>query len=179
MREDIWSDGANWAFGHWLNGRAGVSELGRVLVDICARGGVVADASEVTGLLDGFALTGVSALRGALSPLVSAYGLEAIEREGRLVFRHRGQAAVREIGRDEVTEGGLQSTRRLLDKPPGALRLAYISGAEGYQPATVEARIPEGDRSVVIDVSLPLLMTETRAQTVADYMLGQARGATR
>ncbi len=179
VREDIWSDGANWAFGHWLNGRAGISELGRVLVDICARGGVQADASEVTGLLDGFALTGVSALRGALSPLISAFGLEAIECEGRLVFRHRGVAPVRAIEDARLTEGGLQRTRRLLDKPPGALRLTYISGAEGYQPATVEARVPEGDRGVVLDVSLPLLMTDTRAQTVADYLLGQAaRGDT-
>ncbi len=174
VREDIWSDGANWAFGHWLNGRAGVSALGLVLMDICTRGGVEADAREVTGLLDGFALTGVSTLRGALSPLMSAYGLEAIEREGRLVFRHRGQSAVREITADKLTEGGLQRTRRLLDKPPGALRLTYIGGAEGYQPATVEARVPEGDRGVVIDVSLPLLMTEARAQRVADYMLEQA-----
>jgi hypothetical protein len=176
VREDIWSDGANWAFGHWLNGRAGVSDLGRVLVDICARGGVRADASEVTGLLDGFALTGVSGLRAALSPLVSAYGLEAIERDGQLVFRHRGQAAVREIGQSELSEGGLERTRRLLDKPPGALRLTYISGANGYQPATVEARASEGDRGVVLDISLPLLMTETRAQTVAEYMLEQAAG---
>ena len=174
VREDIWSDGENWAFGHWLNGRAGVSELGRVLEDICARGGVAADAREVTGLLDGFALTGVSALRAALSPLMTAFGLEAIEREGTLVFRHRGQAPVRLLERAELTEGDLQRTRQLLDKAPGALRLTYIGGDEGYQPATVEARVPEGDRGVVLDVSLPMLLTETRAQAVADYVLGQA-----
>lgn len=174
VREDIWSDGANWAFGHWLNGRAGVSELGLVVRDICQRGGVVVNANEVTGLVAGFALTGVSTLRAALVPLMSAHGIEAIERDGVLVFRHRGVAPVRDIEPRGLTEGGLQTVRQLLDKAPGALRLTYIGGNEGYQPATVEARVPEGDRSVVIDVSLPLLLTEARAQAVADYMLGQA-----
>ncbi|MEO9971752.1 MAG: glycoside hydrolase/phage tail family protein [Hyphomonadaceae bacterium] len=176
VREDIWADGENWTFGHWLNGRAGVSELGLVLSDICARGGVLADADEVTGLVAGFTLTGVSTVRAALAPLMSAHGIEAIEREGRLVFRHRGNAPVRDVSRDELTEEGVNTTRQLLDKAPGALRLTYIGGDEGYQPATVEARVPDGDRSVVIDVSLPLLMTEARAQTVADYMLAQAAG---
>lgn len=174
IREDIWTDGPNWAFGHWLNGRAGLSELAGVLTDICARGGVVVDASAVTGLIDGFALTGVSTLRSALRPLVSAYGLDVIEREGILVFSAMDAGPVFDIGNDDLAEGGLLITRRLLDKVPGALRLTYSDGAENYQPATVEAREPQGDRGMVIDVSLPLVLTETRAQAVADFMLAQA-----
>lgn len=174
LREDIWSDGPNWAFGHWLNGRAGLSELGGVLRDICARGGVTIDARAVTGLVDGFALTGVSSLRGALQPLVAAYGLDVIERDGGLVFSMLDAGPVRDIGIAQLTEGGMMRTRRLLDKVPGALRLTYTDGAEAYQPATVEARHLAGDRGMVIDVSLPLVLTETRAQAVADFMLAQA-----
>ncbi len=59
IRNDIWTDGQNWAFGHWLNGRAGLSVLGGVLTDIASRGGITVDASAVTGLVDGFTLTGV------------------------------------------------------------------------------------------------------------------------
>ena len=72
IREDIWSDGANWAFGHWLNGRAGLSELGGVLENICARAGASVDARAVPGIVDGFSLSGVSSLRAALQPLVTS-----------------------------------------------------------------------------------------------------------
>jgi len=163
IREDIWSDGPNWAFGHWLNGRAGLSELGGVLADSCMRGGVRVDTSAVTGLVDGFALTGVSSLRSALQPLVTAYGLEVIERDGGLSFTMRDTGPVQDVTEAELAEGGMLRTRRLLDKVPGALRLTYSDGAEAYQPATVEARQPLGDRGMVIDVSLPLVLTETRA----------------
>lgn len=173
IREDIWSDGPNWRFGHWLNGRAGLSELGGVLRDICARGGVDVDASLVTGLVDGFALTGVSSLRGALQPLVTAFGLDVIERYGGLVFSMRDAGPITDIDQAEMTDGGVARTRRLLDKVPGALRLTYSDGGEAYQPASVEARNPRGDRGMVIDVSLPMVLTETRAQAVADFILGQ------
>lgn len=173
IREDIWSDGPNWAFGHWLNGRAGLSELGGVISDICARAGVSVDASAVTGIVDGFALSGVSSLRGALQPLVTAYGLDVIERDGRLVFAMCNAGPVSLYETAQIVESGLMQTRKLLDKVPGALRLSY-SGGEAYQPATVEARNDKGDRALVVDVTLPLVLTEARAQAVAEFMLAQA-----
>lgn len=179
IREDIWTDGENWQFGHWLNGRAGLSDLGAVLVDICARGGVTVDASAVTGVVDGFALTGVSTLRGALGPLVTAYGLEVIERDGELVFIMMNTGPVTQLSEAELTQGGVSRTRRLLDKVPGALRLTYSDGAQNYQPASIEARAPRGDRGMVIDVSLPLVLTATRAEALAKSILGQmAQGET-
>ena len=173
IREDIWTDGSNWAFGHWLNGRAGLSALGGVLTDIAARGGVSVDASAVIGLVDGFTLTGVSTLRSALEPLMAAYGLEMVERGGDLVISMINAGPVNDVIDAELAEGGIIKTRRLLDKVPGALRLTYIDGAVNYQPAIVEAREPSGDRSMVIDVSMPLVLTETRALAIADFMLGQ------
>ena len=74
----------------------------------------------------------------------------------------------------ELGEGGLIQTRRLLDKSPGAMRLTYFDGTT-YQPATVEARIDDGDRNFILDLNLPLVLTETRAETVAGFLLGEAR----
>ena len=173
VREDIWSDGPNWAFGHWLNGRAGLSELGAVLTDISARAGVRVSADMVTGIVEGFVLTGVSSLRNALQPLMAAFGLDMIERNGELVVSARGSGPIVNLLEGDLTEGGLTRTRKLLDKVPGALRLTYVDGAADYQPATVEARNPDGDRSLVVDASLPLAVTENRAQSIADFMLGE------
>ncbi len=113
-------------------------------------------------------------MRNALQPLLAAYGLEMIERDGALVLSVINAGPVNEVVDAELVDGGLLQTRKLLDKVPGALRLTYIDGAEDYQPATIEARVPHGDRGMVLDVSMPLVLTEARAQSVADFMLGQA-----
>ncbi|MEO1405528.1 MAG: glycoside hydrolase TIM-barrel-like domain-containing protein, partial [Pseudomonadota bacterium] len=101
LREDIWSDGTNWQFGHWLNGRVGLSELGRVIEDIARRGGVGLDASAVEGVLDGYVLSGVSSVRDALEPLFSAFDLNMIERDGRLVVEHAANASAHSLAREK------------------------------------------------------------------------------
>lgn len=174
VREDIWSDGANWAFGHWLNGRAGLSGLGRVIEDIGRRGGVEIDAQAVSGVIEGFALSGVSSVREALASLFVTYGLDMIEREAGLVVQHTGGGTIREIAAADFAGDGPARTRRLLDKRPGRLRLSYVSGTGGYEPANVEARDPSGDRGVVIDLALPVLLTESQADRIAERLLGAA-----
>ncbi|MEM6899455.1 MAG: glycoside hydrolase/phage tail family protein [Pseudomonadota bacterium] len=174
VREDIWSDGSNWSRGHWLNGRAGLSELGRVIEDIARRGGVEIDASAVEGVIDGYALSGVSSIRDALSPLFAAYNLIMVERDGSLVVEHAGEKPATLLPEDRLRTGGITRTRSLLDKSPGALRLSYIDGSEAYAPGTVTVYEPSGDRGMVLDVSLPIVMTEARAEVVAAHLL--ARG---
>lgn len=173
-RSDVWSDGGNWQFGHWLNGRVGAAELGNAIKDICARGGVTVDMSELRGVLEGFALTGVYNVRGALEPLRSAYGFDLIERGGELVFLSGEGAGSAHIDASDMLEDAQLFTRRLLDKRPGALRLTYISETGDYAPATVEARSPNGDMGVVVDVSLPLVMSAAYASAVAKALLAQS-----
>jgi len=174
LREDIWSDGPNWRFGHWLNGRAGLSELGRVIEDIGARGGIDIDASGVTGVIDGYALTGVSSVRDALTPIFSAHDLIMIERDGELVVAHARQGPTHNLAADAVGEGGVQRTRSLLDKPPGALRLTYIDGDGAYEPASVQVFAKDGDRGMVLDLGMPIAMTESRALQLARRFLDRA-----
>ncbi|MEL6324635.1 MAG: glycoside hydrolase/phage tail family protein, partial [Pseudomonadota bacterium] len=174
VRTDIWADGANWAFGHWLNGRAGLSELGRLIEHMASQGGVAIDASRVSGVVDGFATTGVTSLRARLDPILTAYGLTVVERDGGLMAQAMGDAPIRTIEDDDLVETGPRLTWPLLDKPIGALRLTYINGADDYAPATVEIRGSHASRGEVADVSLPLVLTETRAETVASALLAQA-----
>ena len=173
-RSDVWSDGANWQFGHWLNGRVGASELGETIQDICARGGVEVDASQLRGVLDGYSLSGVYSVRDALEPLRSAYGFDLIERGGDLVFVMGEDDAPVQVAEDEIVEGGLAVSRRLLDKRPGALRLTYVSAGGTYAPATTQVRNDQGDRGVVIDVSIPLVMGAARAASLATSLLSRA-----
>ena len=173
-RNDIWSDGANWQFGHWLNGRMGLSELAGVVRDICLRGEVSADVSGLVGLVEGLGLEGISSVRGALEPLRAAYGFDVTERDGVLVFTMRSESAAADISHDELAGEGLHRTRVLLDKRPASLRLTYIDGAADYQPAMVDARDETGDRNYGIDLALPLVLGEPQAEALAARLLTEA-----
>jgi len=87
----LWADAANYARGHWINGRATSRSLSSVVAEICDDSGVRNyDVSELYGVVRGYGVDDVSTGRSALQPLMLAYGFDAIERDGVLVFRSRG-----------------------------------------------------------------------------------------
>ncbi len=178
VREDIWTDGPNWQFGHWLNGRTGLIELSEVVDDLALRAGISVDVSALEGFVEGFAIDGITDLRGGLAPLEAAFGLVCTEREGALVFRHTGRGAVAVFEPSELVEDSLNWTRTLLDKLPGRLVLTYVSGAGAYEPAVAEARLDAGDRDYAIRLNMPLVMGEGRARDLAAGLLEQAVAAT-
>src|SRR6056297_37748 len=55
QNDEVWSDGANYDRGHWLNGRSSSRSLGSVVADICARAGVTRiDVSALHGVVRGY-----------------------------------------------------------------------------------------------------------------------------
>tara|TARA_R110000751_G_scaffold10821_13_gene39209 strand:+ start:13835 stop:17461 length:3627 start_codon:yes stop_codon:yes gene_type:complete len=178
VRAEVWGDGGNWARGHWLNGRAGLAPLADVVADICARGGVEqVDVRELDGVVEGYGLDGVHSVREALEPLKAAFGFECVERDGGLVFRMQGEGAVLDVATAGLVEGGLQRTRKLVDKAPERLRLTYVDIENDYQPGVAEARLNGGDPRLSADVSLPLALGAGRAEAVARFLLMAAASA--
>lgn len=173
MRGDIWGDGDNWARGHWLNGREGLTTLAAVVGDICARGGVAADVRGLDGVIEGYGLDGVHSVRAALEPLKAAFGFEVVERPEGLVF-HMGDGAAVDLSGAALVEPGLRTTRQMMDKVPERLRLAYIDPDRDYQPGIAEARRGSGDARLVSDVALPLVLSAGRAEAVAGALLAAA-----
>ncbi|MBY9067293.1 glycoside hydrolase/phage tail family protein [Hyphomonas sp. WL0036] len=173
MRDDIWGDGGNWARGHWLNGREGLTSLAAVVGDICPRGGVEADVRGLDGVIEGYGLDGVHSVRAALEPLKAAFGFEVVERPEGLVF-HMGDAVAAELSSDEIAEPGLKATRQLMDKAPERIRLAYIDPDRDYQPGVAQARRGGGDARLATDVTLPLVLSPARAEAAASALLAAA-----
>lgn len=180
MRHDVWSDGANWSFGHWLNGRVGFAPLGDVVTDICRRGGIVdVDASALGVGISGFVLDGVHSVRGALEPLRTAYGIEAVERDGALVFGPLGQEATIGIPKALMAGDGPRRTRGLLDKSPGRVRVAFADIENDYQTGSTDARDEVRDTRLSMDVALPVGMTASSAAAVAARLLKEVSNADR
>ncbi|MFN7180868.1 glycoside hydrolase TIM-barrel-like domain-containing protein, partial [Hyphomonas sp.] len=172
MRLDVWGDGGNWARGHWLNGRSGLAPLSAVVADICEAGGVApVDVSGLDGVVEGYVRTGVSSVRAALEPLAAAFGFEAVERGGTLVFRMAGEEVVHEVNAGAVNLDELRRTRQLMDKAPERLRLTCIDPEADHAPMVVEARRGTGDARQVADVALPLAVSAGRAEAIAAHLL--------
>ena len=64
-------------------------------------------------------------MRAALEPLQSAFGFEAVEREGGLVFRMSGDGPVCNIPAGAVGDT-IRQARQMMDKAPERLRLTCI-----------------------------------------------------
>ena len=178
---DLWSDGANYSHGHWLNGRAGSQPLASVVAEICARSGLRdIDVSGLYGLVRGFAVADVGTGRAALQPLMLAYGFDAIERDGTMSFRMRdGRGAQGLEGSDlavtEELDGWVETVRTPEAEVAGRVRLAFVEAEGDYEARAVEAIFPDEETHGVSQSELNLALTRPEGQRIVERWLSEAR----
>jgi hypothetical protein len=115
LRSDVWADGANWHFGHWLNGRLEAPDAGALINSILADHGLsAADVARADGTLQGYVIDEPGSARSALEPLVDLYDLAVCEDAGGLSFRSAGARANEPLVVDEmVVEDGVATLERV------------------------------------------------------------------
>ena len=178
---EVWSDGANWARGHWITGRTAHRDLASVVAEICAGAGVTEiDTSRLWGLVRGYVANGTQSARALLQPLMLAHGFDAVERDGTLVFRTRdGRTdAVIDPGglvRDRADTPAFEVAREGDAALPGRVRLGYVDAAGTGAVASVEAAVPGGDARHVEASELPMALTRAEAQGIAARWLAEMR----
>ncbi|GAA0286019.1 hypothetical protein GCM10008966_03480 [Rhodovulum strictum] len=180
---DLWADGDNYARGHWLNGRASAQALDAVVAEICAASGAQApDVERLYGLVRGFAVTGTEGARSVLQPLMLAYGAEAAEREGQLVFFNRDgrHKRVIEPGTCAMTDrspGDIEHLRSPEAETAGRVRLSFIESDGCYETRAAEAILPDECSRTVASSELALVLTGGEGQAVVERWLAEARVA--
>lgn len=180
-RADVWADGASWRLGHWLNGRAGLSMLGEVVHDICARAGVDdVDVSALTGALSGYVVDTPSSARAALEPLMAAYDFVVAERDGSIVFFHRDEAAPLTLDRsalEAASSGDTYAQRADAAELPIEARVRFLDAAKDYLIAGVSARRLDRAEGGVVSVDAPLVLETEAAEAMALALLADQRAA--
>ena len=179
-RTDLWTDGANYARGHWLNGRTASRTLASVVREICAGAGVQeVDVSKLAALVRGYALSEVGPARAALQPLLLAYGVDAVERDGGLVFRHRDGVIGERLDPALLALSEIAGEREMTRAPeaelPERVRLTYVEGERTYETRVADARMPGIAEESVAESELPLALTEVEARTAAERWLAETR----
>jgi GTA TIM-barrel-like domain/Putative phage tail protein len=182
-RRALWSDGANYDRGHWLNGRESSRSLASVVSEICTRSGVPNhDVSRLWGVVRGYAVDSVTGGRNALQPLMLAYGFEAAEREGVLTFFSRTGLAdttldqARLAVNDEL-DGTIEFARAPEAETAGRVRLNFIEGNAAYQTRATEAVFADEPTHAVSQSELALVLTRAEGRAIVERWLAEARVA--
>lgn len=184
-----WSNATFPNSGRYLGDR-GLSVQGTtldlVVKDLCERAGLAPSEIDVTDLVsdavDGYAIAQQTSVRGAIQVLMPAYFFDAVESGGIAKFVKRGGAVVVTIPDADLgayqsgsqPDGDLSETRRQMDEElPRQLSVNYINRNADYETMTKVARRLVGSSGDEQTLDAPLVMTDTRAQGVADINLHQ------
>lgn len=140
LQKNVWSDGANWHCGHWLNGRLGSPSLGDLINEILKDHGLPpAQTVDAVGAVDGYVISDPASARSSLEPIVNLFNLGVSESGGRLIFRgndlYRPSITVAELADDGNTV--LQVVRTPDHLLPTEAILAFRDPLAEYQTATV------------------------------------------
>jgi hypothetical protein len=179
----VWSDGENYARGHWLNGRATGQVLASVVADICERSGLTDfDVSGIYGYLRGYAIADVDTARAALQPLMLAYGFDAVEREGMIRFLQRGAdvTAVLEPATMVVTteiDGSVETARAAESEIVGRVRLGFVEAEGSFATRQAEAIFPDETSLMISQSEMPLTLTLAEGRSIVERWLAESRVA--
>ncbi|WP_108815946.1 baseplate multidomain protein megatron [Loktanella sp. Alg231-35] len=177
----LWSDGDRYARGAWLNGRASNRSLASVVAEICDRSGVSRyDTSALFGIVRGYLVSDIGTGRAALQPLMLAYGFDAIERDGVLVFRNRSGAADHVLtdamlALDPETDQALSLTRAAGAEVAGRVQMAFLHADGDYDAIAAETVLPDEVTLGITRNEAPLVLTRTEGQATVERWLQEAR----
>jgi hypothetical protein len=177
-RADVWGDAPAWRLGHWLNGRAGLSELSDVVAELAARAGMNTDAARLTGAVSGFVVDAPTSARSAIEPLMAAYDFSAREHAGAIEFFPRGGDSVFDIHLDELTaEMTAAPFAQRGDATDLAIeaRVRFIDAALDYRVGTVSARRLDAAEGGVVSLEAPMVIEPEAAEAIAQRALADQR----
>jgi hypothetical protein len=181
VRGSVWADGPAHRLGHWISGRVTASALAEVVAEICGRSGLTdIDVADLFGVVDGYVVERSSTARDALQPLMLAFGFDAFESGGKVVFRMRGGSTSLTVpeGRLVAPRGSvgtpLERSRASIGSAQDVVRLSYIQSESDFRVGASEARLPGGTRERIADSSLPLSIPGSKAQQLVDRWLAES-----
>ena len=175
----LWGDGANWARGHWLSGRAANQPLAAVVAEICAASGVRHfDVRGLSGVVRGYVTASTESARAQLQPLMLAHGFDAAEEGGVVVFRMRAGTPATALDPAEMVarEGGaLELSRAPALESAERLRLSHVEAEGSYETRATEAVFPDIEKGLTAGTEMPLALTGAEARATLRRWMAEAR----
>ena len=182
---DVWSDGANWERGHWLNGRLGQATLAGLIAAVMQDHGFSDYAIEdVHASIGGYLVGEVLSVRATLEALLQAFRVNAADAGDKILFRGLVRPQDFQLDPDDLVERAgepLVSRRRSQETElPAELVLRFIDLGKDYRTSAASSRRLAGDsrRTTTIDLSAVIEFSEAEQLTDAvlrDIWTGRER----
>jgi len=177
----VWSDGENYARGHWLNGRIGAQALSDIIAEICGESGVAALAfNQCYGAVRGYLTADVDTARAKLQPLLLTYGIDAAEEDGVVHFRKRAGVSDGAVPKDALVWTGENLSEAVVTRQPeaelaGEIRLQFIRSDGSYEADQAEAVFPDDTPLSVATTEVPIVLSGSEASAIAQRWLAESR----
>ena len=173
---DVWSDGGNWRYGHWLTGRLGGLPVGALISSIVAEfTGLLVDTSEIHQIIDGYVVSERLSARQALETLLELYGVDIVERNGILkaIGRTRLPSSILSADDFVIIENQAESVslREQEADLPTILSLSYQDIDSDFQGVTCSTRRLVGQSRRAKDIRLPIVASYDRILPVVENRL--------
>ncbi len=184
-RSNVWSDGALWFYGHWLNGRIDAVPLARLVAYFCQLAGLTPAQYDVTGLFGpgglvrGYKVDEISSLRDRIDALAKGHLFDSFESDGKLKFVLRSNAKQLTLGSDNFVVSsedpiGVYITRGQETELPTSIKVKFIDEFNDYQSVAVDGKTSKGYSQNVDTLDLPEVFTESYVRSLADSIVQQA-----
>lgn len=181
VNQGLWDDGANFEAGHWLNGRSANQSLAAVVSEVCQEAGLADTATDqALGVVRGYGLTEITSARAILQPLLQAASVDAVEREGTLMFLRRSGLGAIPLSPEDFAEldeaaPSHEASRLGEAETQDQLRLIYLEAESDFAVRAVAASLPDASGEAVAQSELPLALTNGEAAAMAERWLIEAR----
>lgn len=173
---DVWSDGGNYATGHWLTGRLGATSLAEIIAAVAKDYGTEITARFSGGLnVHGFQIEGVVSMRDAIGPLLEAANLTIVASPEGLAVIEIGGAGDAVILKDQhvATENAVISRKRAdASGAIGQLGFGYLNRQNAYLTGTMTAYALEGAGHLAVNSGL--VVDADDARIAAEQLLKNA-----
>ena len=135
--------------------------------------------AALTDAVDGYVIARQSSVRGSIDVLRSAYYFDGVESGALVKYVKRGSLPMLSISESELGARGpdeelldLLITQRKMDvELPRVVHVNYMSPATVYDRATKLSKRLVGNLNDQATLDLPLTLTDTKAQQIADTNL--------
>lgn len=191
LKSDIWGDAANWATGHWLNGRLSGVALDELFEAMFKDFGLtgMADCRGVEGFVAGYIADSPSSGRALLEPLMDVFGVTAFEQapagssnSSRLTFRNMTQRQNPALITATVQEKPDDQPLRTIEDAeelPASAELYFSDLMRDYQSGSALVQKTGWQQAGHESLSLPVATESGQARRLAANWLERKRAERR
>lgn len=183
---NVWSDSANWKYGHWVCGKVLYASVASIIKFCFDRVGITNyKITNVSGVTSGMVIAGGKSVLGILKSVLLAYNLVIYEENGIIkvnsiaklnnITKFRGDILIdeskSEILNSIIVKNGEQTVRKL--------NLMYYDVDKEYQISHVYAEDLQNQNGIENVISVPFVLTAVAAKDLAGKALAVLNATTR